>query len=1108
MRRALRGMPSPSFLVRRAGSAWLLVGCLMVSVVVTSALVSALLSFYSAALPATVTQELVGSRAMSVTISDEVSGPVASLTRLVSTKMQAAFGDVPHRQYQAIWSNELALPARYSAGTGLSGDVAAVEAASMSGIADYAALTSGSWPAAPQAGQPIPIALPATTAADLHVRTGSVLNLHYVGSRTAARLEVTGLFRPRDPAAPYWRLSQLGTSGVSVSEGFASFGPALVSPAAFATAGRPAGASAVTALQPSAASYVELPAVTRIEPGDLGGLATRLGSAVAALQNDQVSTVTTAMPHALTSVADGLAAARSLLIISGLQLLLLAAAGLALAGRLLASHRDEETALLAARGAARWQLIKPSLAESALTCAIAAAAGAVAGVRLAALLLSSLTGHPATAAVLGLRDAWIGAGFVLLMCLCIVLWPALRPPSIAAIRIRRGRQAVVASVAAAGADLALIALAVVSVRELVSRSAASAGAGIDPVIVAAPALALAGLALIPLRLLPFGAKGLEKLTARGRRLGTAMANWEISRRPVRQSGPALLVILAVGTSTLALAQYQSWQQSVRDQAKFASGAQVRVSLLDPEPMSDVTAITRLRGVTAAMPVSQQSLGNAQLLAIGGQQAAAVVTMRPDLSAEVPASRLWDELDAHQGPPEGLAVPGRPERLAITASMAGGLGGQLGPVSATVIVQDAYGLTYSLPAGTMAADGRSHELIAELGSSAGIAYPLRLLSVALLYDMPSAPTSARAVHADGSAVVTFRAVSASDRDAGPFGAPFAAGKALASWHPRLSSPGLDGVTSSLLKGQASGSVRPLVLSYSATDGAAQLKFSPGHGPAGIPASTLAAAGFGTLLAQVQIAIPPSGYPVPLIATSAFLTANGGRRTVPISIAGTGAGGYVVATVSEFPTMSSGPAVVADEASLQDALIGAGGAPLPATAWWLATANGSLPAGLPAGSSVATAAALSAALQRDPVSAAPVKAALAVGGAAALLAALGFCVSVAASARSRRSQRALLAALGVPAADQAWLFCLEELMISGPAALVGLGLGVGLAHLLIPAVTLTATAGIPVPAVLVRVPLLWVALVAVIVPAIPVLAAVVATLRQIDPAAELRAAEAAG
>ena len=208
------------------------------------------------------------------------------------------------------------------------------------------------------------------------------------------------------------------------------------------------------------------------------------------------------------------------------------------------------------------------------------------------------------------------------------------------------------------------------------------------------------------------------------------------------------------------------------------------------------------------------------------------------------------------------------------------------------------------------------------------------------------------------------------------------------------------------------------------------------------------------------------------------------------------------------MTAGGAVVADQSNLQDALISAGGAPLPATAWWLRTADGKPPPELPAGSSVVDAAALTAALEHDPLWAAPIKAALAVGAAAALLAVVGFCVSVAASARGRRGQRALLSALGVPGSAQARLFCLEEIMISGPAALVGLALGIALAHLLIPAITLTATAGLPMPPVLVRIPTLWVALTVIAVPAIPVLAAAITSLRRPDPAAELRAAEAAG
>jgi ABC-type antimicrobial peptide transport system permease subunit len=137
---------------------------------------------------------------------------------------------------------------------------------------------------------------------------------------------------------------------------------------------------------------------------------------------------------------------------------------------------------------------------------------------------------------------------------------------------------------------------------------------------------------------------------------------------------------------------------------------------------------------------------------------------------------------------------------------------------------------------------------------------------------------------------------------------------------------------------------------------------------------------------------------------------------------------------------------------------------------------------------------------------VHAAAAVAAAAAVLAALGFCVSVAASARERRPQRALLGALGVPAATQAWLFCVEEALVSLPAAAVGLAIGVILAHLVVPALTVTATGGVPPLPVIVTLPALWISVIALGLPAVPVLAAAVAAARRPDPAAELRAAEA--
>lgn len=1099
--RGVNGVLRRSFLLRRVGSAWLLVGCLMLSVLVTTAIVSALLSFYNGALPATVTQELSRSGATSLTITDEINGPAAGVDRLVSATMRAAFGTLPYRQYQAVWSEGIQLPGTYQGR-----NVPVLQAAAMGDIRSFADLTDGTWPAAPQARQPIGVALPATVAADLRLHVGSELSLDYTGTKTSVRLRVTGLFRPLAPTSAYWRLSPVGPSGVALGEGYATYGPAIVSPATFPAGGGDSGgpAQGAAVLEPSQAAFVVAVRAADIRAGDLDSLAASLDHATTVL-NGKVSAVSTGMPRALTNAAASLAAARSLVLISGLQLLLLAAAALALAGRLLASQRDEETALLAARGAARWQLIRPSLAEGALACAVAAVAGALLGVQLSALLLGRLIGHRVAAPAVG-ADTWLAAGLLLVFCLAIAIWPALRPAGIAAVRIRRGRQATIASAAAAGLDIALVALAAVAVHELLTYSAAGSGAGLNPVVIVAPALALAGLALIPLRLLPFAAKGLEKLTARGRRLGTAMANWEISRRPVRQSGPALLVILAVGMSTLALAQYQSWRQSIHDQAAFTAGADVTVNMATAEPLSGVSRITRLPGVTAAMPVSAQPYSSGELLAIGGPQAGSTVTMRPDLAAPLRPDQLWRELA--EGAQPGFVLPGRAERLAITATMAGGLNNSLGPVSASVTVQDAYGLAYTFPAGSMPANGRPHQLVAQLAISAGAAYPLRLIGISLTYSVPVATNSAAALAADAKAVVTFDSVAVSSLRHGPFAAPFMSGQELARWRPTSLGAEL-GPLSTVLGGETDGLKEPSVTHWAAAGHKAELTLAPGMGP-DIAPQALRELGSASLQAQVQVTIPPPAQGVWLIATAGYLHGTGqlSGSDINLTVGGTQVTGYLAMTVSQFPSVTSGGAIIADLGTLEDAIVSAGGAPVPATTWWLRTAGGATPIGLPGGSVVVNAKNLAASLADDPISAAPVKAALAVGAAVALLAALGFCVSVAASARARRGQRALLGALGVHAGAQARLFCLEEIMLSGPAALVGLALGIGLAHLLIPAVTLTATGGMPVPPVLVRLPLTWVLLITVAIPAVPVIAAAVTALRQPDAAAELRAAEAAG
>ena len=127
----------------------------------------------------------------------------------------------------------------------------------------------------------------------------------------------------------------------------------------------------------------------------------------------------------------------------------------------------------------------------------------------------------------------------------------------------------------------------------------------------------------------------------------------------------LLVILAVATGTLALAQHQSWRQSQLDQAALTAGADVRVTLPAPLPLDGGRAIAAAPGVRTALPVAAFNSGFT-VLALGAGQAAATVLLRPDLSS-LPPARLWRRITPRTAGP-GLVLPGHPARLAIVASL--------------------------------------------------------------------------------------------------------------------------------------------------------------------------------------------------------------------------------------------------------------------------------------------------------------------------------------------------------------------------------------------------------------------------------------------------------
>jgi hypothetical protein len=1074
----------PFVLARMAAYRTVLVTVLVITFLV-GAVLAALAVYDARGLRAAAFERLAdGDTAITVTTPSSSAARSAAQTSVVRSDTTSALGAGTATVTAVLWSNSENLPAGTVPGARPTDQDQAL-LAGFGAIGRAAKLLTGQWPGAAQADGTVPAAVPAAVAGSLRLAVGSTLDVTDSITNGGVRIKIVGIYRPLGARNAYAALNQIPTTGLRSAPPFFTYGPFDVDPAVFAT-GLVTTDQTSWDLQPS-----PLDLAGRGPAADAAAIHT-LNSALlnsAVLGTPQVNTTLTAQLAALSTARH---TARTELAGVALILLALTAAALIITARPLGAQREAETYLLALRGRSRRQAALANVGEAVTLGVLTVLAAAPAGTLLAVYLGrdgplgtggngvpgAGDAAGPALNAALPPGDAWLAVLGVALFAAAILIVAAARRFSQSGRLERTGRQSRLAGAARAGVDLAVLALAAAAYWQLRSLSASTPA---DALLVLAPALALLACALLCLRLLPLLAGVGDRLAARGRRMGAALAVWQISRRPRQHAGPALLIVLAVASGTLALGEHATRQRSIGDQSDYAAGAQVRLDI-DGSSFAPAVAgaVAADRSVRTATPVIQTTGFNGSVvLAMNSRTAPRTVLTRPDQSS-APQPALWAELRA--GAPKDTTLPGRPTTVGLTATLSRPSPATVSGARVALTVEDPLDRFTQLTAQPLPADGSPHPLTFPIAQ--GAAYPLRVAGVSLAYLAPRARTANETL-----------AVSALRSSAGSTALP------LGGWTERFLSTDLQqavAATQSGASGLLAGNAQAAGPPKGSGSGGWSLGFAPGYGR--VPGS-------GTP-AQVALTIAPTApAELPVLATSAFLSSSG---LAIGSVTQVGADGLtiparIVGSVTAFPTMTGG--LVVDDNALQYRLLDEGQPPLAATSYWLTTAGGAVPAGLPeGGATVTTVAGTRAALTDDPLTRLIQQSLVALGITTGILAIAALWAAVAAARRERADQEAVLIALGISGRRQALLQAAEILTVAGPAAVAGLGIGILLSRLMLPYLTLTSAATIPVPAVVIVVswlPSLVLAAAMVAGPALAAALAVVAT--RADAAARLRSPE---
>jgi hypothetical protein len=911
---------------------------------------------------------------------------------------------------------------------------------SFEGIDRHAELTDGAWPEA--GAEPMEAALSRVAADALALGVGDEITLtsQRGGGRTIT-VRVTGTWEPIDGTDPYWEVDGLALTGVSEAPSFVTHGPFVIE---WSDLVRRAVSGDVALAFRALPDFDDL-AVDDVNwmRSDTAALDRRLGDELGERAFFQVETE---LDTILADVNRSLLVSRSGVVVLTIQFAVLAGYALLLVAGLLIDQRRVETALLRSRGAGAWQvalfafiealilvvpavLAAPWIAVGVLGLLNVAGPLADAGVRIdpavtdSALLATAIAG---LAAVVGLVAPALGAG-----------------RGLAAVRQTISRQGSRTLAQRLGIDLALVVLAATGLWQLRQYGApltqtVRGTIGLDPLLVAAPAIGLLAGSILALRIVPLAAEIGERLLAGRRGLVAPLGARQLSRRPLRYTRSALLLMLAAALGTFAGAYASTWTRSQADQAAYRTAADVRVEVSEFPTLPAWAIGPSLRsveGVEAALPVILDRFdaagGDGTILALDASSAASVIGFRPDL-AEEPIADLLARLPATGAtePPVVLTEAATAVELSVTSALEpfvpedGGV--EFSPgfrgIQPSILVRDADGAVHRITGARLGVGLGTQRTSIPLEATVGDAtvrpaFPLEVVAIELSIQLPTFTFGVGTLSLDAASIL--------------------------------------------------GGDEPSPLAFEAV--------APVEGTEEAPIAGFGAAPSGSLVAPV--APTPGAEAIPALVSAEYLEEIGSGVGDVVDL-GSLAGRRSFEVVGElrgFPTLDPAlPFVVVDLPTLAAAEADEGGIASVAE-WWLevdddrgAEVAEAIAAG-PHGSETATARdELRRDLLSDPVALGLIGA-LALGALAAVLfASIGFVVSATVSTRERLGEFALLQAIGLSHRQlSAWL-SMENAFLLLVGLLAGTGLGLVLAWVVLPFVTLTQEATLAVPPVEVVIP----------------------------------------